>query len=58
MNNNQFREELLSIIDDLEKLSNEADNENPNFIFIQEIDSAIECLKTAAVETEMKPKRK
>ena len=58
MNNNQFREELLSIIDDLEKLSNEADNENPNVIFIQELDSAIAYLKTAAVETEIKPKRK
>lgn len=56
--NNKYREELLSIIDDLEKISNEADNENPNVRFIQEVDLAINCLKTAIVETEMKPKRK
>lgn len=57
MNNNQFKEELLSIIDNLVKLSNEADNENPNIRFIQEIDSAISCLQTAVTETEMKPRR-
>lgn len=55
--NSQFKEELLSIIDDLEKISNEADNENPNVRFIQEIDSAINCLQTAVTETEMKPKK-
>lgn len=56
--NNQLREELLSIIDNLIKISNEADNENPNIRFIQEIDMAISCLQNAAVEVQVKPKRK
>ena len=50
MNNNETIEELKAIIYNLEKMVNEADNENPNIRFIQEIDAAIECLKNAVKE--------
>ena len=52
MNNNEIFKKLQGIINDLEKISNETDNENPNVRFIQEIDAAIDCLKTAVKELE------
>ena len=50
MNKNEVIKELKDIIDGLERIVNEADNENPNIRFIQEIDAAIECLKIAIEE--------
>ena len=56
MNNDEIIKELKDIISNLEQMSNEADNEDPNLIFIQEVDSAIGCLKLAVGEIEKAPK--